>query len=180
MDIGHIFLAVASLVSTAVAMSRNFKLTRTSYNSVVFMSLSAQTYGVFEFGPEAKNAIEDGSFAARNITADDTRTSFVAQIYSRAFKAGILEELSLLECINAYSTAFQSTRGNVFLVVGERVMDASDVSVEFPDIDLDDPGSYSPLTGTQWVYGQFQSEASKCFTQESDRFLPRLQANASM
>ncbi|KAH7390740.1 hypothetical protein DE146DRAFT_766784, partial [Phaeosphaeria sp. MPI-PUGE-AT-0046c] len=152
------------------------------YNSVIYMSLSAQTYAVIEFGPETKAAIENNTYHPSNLTMDgwgiDNRF-FNHQIYADAYRAGRLQELSLRECIDAYSTAFQSTRGNVFLVVDKSVMPTGDVAVVFPKIDIDSPGTCSATTGTEWVYKQFKSRAGKCLSQETDRFLPMLQANTS-
>lgn len=84
------------------------ELTQNSYNLVVFMSLSAQTYAVIQFGPEAKAAIENGTFYRMlNTTNANEFDAYVnGRIYANAYNAGQLEELTLLECINVYSTAF--------------------------------------------------------------------------
>jgi hypothetical protein len=154
-----------------------------SYNSVVFMSLSAQTYAAIQFGPEAKAAIENGTFdGSPNITSigymGTYNASLNGQLYSRALKSGRLQELTLLECIDLYSTTFQSTRGNVFLVVDEGVMNTTDAYGTFPSIYRS--GTCSAETGTKWVYQQFGAEAGGCFAQEGYRFLPRLRADPSM
>jgi hypothetical protein len=104
------------------------------------MSLSAQTYAVIQFGPEAKAVIENGAFAGSpNLTSigfmDYYNASFNGLLYSRAFESGQLEELTLLDCIDTYSTTFQSTRGNVFLVVDKGVMNTTDAYGTFPIID---------------------------------------------
>jgi hypothetical protein len=158
-------------------------LTYDSYNSVLFMSLSAQTYAVIQFGPEAKAAIENDAFAGSpDVVSRELGVSYNISsnglIYSNAFKSRRIEELSLLECINAYSTTFQPTRGNVFLVVDEGVMNTTDVYGIFPSIELS--AGCSAETGTTWVYQQFQSEAGECLSQEGSRFLPRLRADPSM
>jgi hypothetical protein len=167
-------------------------LTHDSYNSVVFMSLSAQTYAVIQFGPEAKAAIENDAFAGSpNLTYfprwGSYNASFNGLLYSRAFERGQLEELTLLECIDAYSTTFQSTRGNVFLVVDEGVMNSTVVYGTFPIIDrsgscsdTDKLDTTAADTSTKWVYQQFEAEAGPCFAQEGTRFLSRLRANPSM
>jgi hypothetical protein len=147
------------------------------------MSLSAQTYAVIQFGPEAKAAIENGAFAGSpNLTSigfmDYYNASFNGLLYSRAFESGQLEELTLLDCIDAYSTTFQSTRGNVFLVVDKGVMNTTDAYGTFPIIDRS--GFCSADTSTRWVYQQFAAEAGSCFAQEGTRFLPRLRADPSM
>ncbi|KAI4941554.1 hypothetical protein J4E91_010730 [Alternaria rosae] len=100
------------------------------YNSVVFMSRSAQTYSVIQFGPEAKAAMENGSFngsqtatATNNNLIHEAYNSYLnGKLYADAFKEGRLDEMTSLECINAYSTTFQSTNGNVYLVVDEGSM----------------------------------------------------------
>lgn len=145
------------------------------------MSISAQTYGVFQFGPEAKAAMENGSFDGSQNTTCTSGTCFNpylnGQLYSTAFKEARLEELTPLECINAYSATFQSTRGNVFLIVEEGVMGVDDAYGSFSDIKR--TGTCSAETSTKWVYSQFGAEARGCFEQEGNRFLPRLQANPS-
>jgi hypothetical protein len=143
------------------------------------MSLSAQAYGVIQFGPEAKAAIENGSFAgSRNITQQSSNAYLNGLMHSQAFEAGQLEELNLLECIDAYSNSFQSARGNVFLVVDEGVMDTNEAAGIFPSIIRS--GLCSAQTGTAWVYQQFKSERGGCFEQEANRFLPRLRADPSI
>jgi hypothetical protein len=153
-----------------------------SYNSVVFMSTSAQTYGVFQFGPEAKTAIENGVFkGSKNSTFGGGYygNDYVSgQVYAEAFKAGQVKELTPLECINAYSVNFQATRGNVFLVLDEGAMAADEIYAFFPEIKR--TGVCSTQTGTTWVYQQFSKEAGTCFEQEAYRFLPRLQADPSI
>jgi hypothetical protein len=103
------------------------------------MSLSAQTYAVIQFGPEAKAAIEKGTFlgSPNRVYAGPglgSNAFLNGQIYSRAFESEKLEELTLLECIDAYSTTFQSTGGNVFLVVDQGVMNITDAYGIFPVI----------------------------------------------
>jgi hypothetical protein len=67
----------------AESRGRKHTLTHDSYNSVVFMSLSAQAYGVIQFGPEAKAAIENGSFAGwRNITQQSSNAYLNGLMYS--------------------------------------------------------------------------------------------------
>jgi hypothetical protein len=122
------------------AVSKNSYLLPAATTLVVFMSLSAQTYAVIEFGPEAKAAIENGSFdRSPNTTFISPSTTYNAslnaRVYSKTFKSGGVEELTLLECIDAYSTPFQSTRGSVFLVVNENVMDSDDAFGTFPVIE---------------------------------------------
>ncbi|OAL05186.1 hypothetical protein IQ06DRAFT_361376 [Phaeosphaeriaceae sp. SRC1lsM3a] len=147
------------------------------YNSVVFMSLSAQTYAVIQFGPEAKAAIENGSFdGSLNTTLFQESSAYLNGLfYSEAYQTGQLEELTLLECIDAYSTPFQATRGNVFLVVDEGLMGVNEAVGTFPVIERS--GQCSAETSTKWIYQQFGSEASSCFAQDGSRFLPRLKAD---
>lgn len=157
-------------------------LTANSYNSVVFMSISAQTYGIIQIGPEAKAAIESASFTGSQNTsykAGEYSNPYVnGQIYAEAFSAGRLEELTPLECINAYSATFQSARGNVFLVVDEGLMGVDEAYGSFPYIER--TSSCSAETSTKWVYSQFGGEAGTCFGQEAYRFLPRLQADPAI
>lgn len=152
-------------------------LTSNSYNSVVFMSLSAQTYAVIQFGPEAKAAIENGSFdGSLNTTLFQESSAYLNGLfYSEAYQTGQLEELTLLECIDAYSTPFQAIRGNVFLVVDEGLMGVNEAVGTFPVIERS--GQCSAETSTKWIYQQFGSEASSCFAQDGSRFLPRLKAD---
>ncbi|KAF2832450.1 hypothetical protein CC86DRAFT_401213 [Ophiobolus disseminans] len=152
------------------------------YNSVVFMSISAQTYGVFQFGPEAKTAMERGSFdGSQNLTTAGNFEYYLpylnGQLYSTAFKKGNLEELTPLECINAYSTTFQSARGNVYLIVDEGAMSANEAYGTFPAIER--TSTCSAETSTKWVYSQYGGEAGTCFSQEGNRFLPRIRADPS-
>jgi hypothetical protein len=150
------------------------------------MSTSTQTYGVIQFGPEAKAAMENGSFNGSQITiATDNNNLDLwfnpylnGQLYAEAFQKGRLEEMTPLECINAYSVTFQSTRGNVYLVVGEGSMAADEAYGGYPYISLDP--SCSAATGTTWIYSQFEAEGGDCFEQEGNRFLPRLQADPSL
>lgn len=150
------------------------------------MSRSAQTYGVIQFGLEAKAAMESGSFnGSQTITATDNNligplySPYVnGQLYADVFKERRLNEMTSLECINAYSMTFQSTNGNVYLVVEEGSMAADEAYGGFPFISLD--LSCSADTGTTWIYSQFQAEAGNCFEQEGHRFLPRLQADLSL
>jgi hypothetical protein len=157
-------------------------LTLNSYNSVVFMSTSAQTYGVYQFGPEAKSAIEAGLFdnsPDKANSTDEYRLKYIASmVYAEAFKAGRLEALSPLECINEYSTTFQSMRGNVFLVVDEGLMGPDEILSYYNLISR--TNECSAETGTSWVYGQFGAESGTCFSQEAYRFLPRIQADPSI
>jgi hypothetical protein len=102
-------------------------------------------------------------------------STFNGQLYSEAYESGRLEELSLLECIDAYSITFQSTRGNVFLVVGEGVMNTTDAYGIFPSIIRS--GQCAAETGTRWVYEQYRAESGGCFAQEGYRFLPELRAD---
>ncbi|EMD91307.1 hypothetical protein COCC4DRAFT_128640 [Bipolaris maydis ATCC 48331] len=152
------------------------------YNSVVFMSTSAQTYGVIEFGPETKAAIENGTFnGTMNTTSAGGYISnpyINGQLYAEAFKAGRLENLTLRECIDAYSATFQSARGNVFLVIDEGVMGPDEIYGAFNYIER--TGTCSADTGTSWIYRQFEGEAGSCFQQQAGRFLPRLQEDPSM
>lgn len=154
----------------------------TSYNSVVFMSTSAQTYGVIQFGPEAKAAIEAGLFNGSQITQYSSGTysnPYVnGQLYAEAFKAGRLEELTPLECIDAYSVTFQSKRGNVFLVVDEGAMGVDEAYGSYDEITRS--STCSAGTSTKWIYRQFGGEAGGCFEQEAYRFLPRLRADPSI
>jgi hypothetical protein len=150
------------------------------------MSRSAQTYSVVQFGPEAKAAMENGSFngsqtttATNNNLIDIFYNPYLnGHLYAEAFKEGRLEEMTPLECINAYSTNFQSTRGNVYLVVEEGLMTVDEAYGGYPSISLNP--SCSADTGTTWIYSQFQAEAGNCFAQEGNRFLPRLQAEPSL
>jgi hypothetical protein len=143
------------------------------------MSTSAQTYGVFQFGPEAKAAMENGSFNgsqdSTSVMWDYYNPYLNGQLYRTAFKEGRLDEMTPLECINAYSTTFQSTRGNVYLIVEEGVMGVDDAYGFFPTIER--TGSCSAETSTKWVYSQYGGEAGTCLAQEGNRFLPRLQAD---
>ncbi|KAJ8111878.1 hypothetical protein OPT61_g5625 [Boeremia exigua] len=153
------------------------------YNSVVFMSTSAQTYGVIQFGPEAKTAIETGVFRGSQNTTwatfqDDGDNAYVnGQLYAEAFATGRLEELAPIECIDAYSIPFQSTRGNVFLVVDEGVMGIDEAHGSYSKIRRTE--ACSAGTGTKWIFQQFGGEAGGCFEQEAYRFLPRLRADPS-
>lgn len=146
------------------------------------MSTSAQTYGVIEFGPEAKAAIENGTFNGTmnsTYTGGYTSNPYVnGQLYSEAFKSGRLQNLTLRECIDAYSVNFQSARGNIFLVVDEGVMGADEIYGAFNYIER--TGTCSTDTGTSWIYRQFQGEAGYCFEQQAPRFLPRLKENPSI
>jgi hypothetical protein len=147
------------------------------------MSTSAQTYGVIQFGPEAKAAMENGLFnGSQTITATDNdnlswqyNPYLNGQLYAEAFKEGRLDEMTPLECINAYSVTFQSTRGNVYLVVEEGSMPVDEAYGGYPSISLNQ--SCSADTGTMWIYSQFEDEAGTCFEQDGNRFLPRLQAD---
>jgi hypothetical protein len=146
------------------------------------MSLSAQTYAVIQFGPEAKAAIEQGTFlgSPNRVSAGPLapmhNASLAGQIYSRAFKSGKLEEMTLLECIDAYSTTFQSARGNVFLVVDQGVMNITDAYGIFPVISPH--GECSAETGTTWVYQQFGGlKYGGCFAQEGNLYIPELRAD---
>jgi hypothetical protein len=149
------------------------------------MSRSAQTYSVIQFGPEAKAAMENGSFngsqttAATNNSINPWYNPYLnGQLYAEAFKKGRLDEMTPLECINVYSMTFQSTTGNVYLVVEEGSMAVDEAYGVYPFISLQP--SCSADTGTTWIYSQFQAEAGSCFEQEGNRFLPLLQADPSL
>jgi hypothetical protein len=150
------------------------------------MSRSAQTYSVIQFGPEAKAAMENGSFngsqtttATNNNLIDIFYNPYLnGQLYAEAFKEGRLDEMTPLECINAYSMTFQSTKGNIYLVVEEGSMTVDEAYGGYPSISLEP--SCSADTGTTWIYSQFQAEAGNCFEQDGNRFLPRLQAEPSL
>jgi hypothetical protein len=162
-----------------------YTLTDSSYNSVIFMTLSTQAYAVVEMETGAKLAIESGTYNdSRYYPSWDSKAPalFIVQMYQKALEAGSLQDLSLLQCIDAYSTSFQSTRGNVFLVVDvmdEGILHSSDIQAIFPTIDIAATGC-SAFTGTRWVYEQSLSSGNgECFEQEGYRFLPQLRANVS-
>jgi hypothetical protein len=146
------------------------------------MSVSAQTYAVVQFGHEAKVAMENGTFVgSRNRTSRSGGREYdLGQLYLEAYKSGRLDELTLLECIDAYSSTFQSTRGNVFLVVENSVWSATEAYAVFPKIEHDRGLMCSTETSTTWIYQQFTQDAGVCFAQDGNRFLPRLRANPSM
>ncbi|KAF1840388.1 uncharacterized protein K460DRAFT_410979 [Cucurbitaria berberidis CBS 394.84] len=144
------------------------------YNSVVFASITAQTYGVFQFNATTKAAIEDGSYVPKRLVSFQYTS---AELYSTAIKERRLEELDPLACINAYSAPFQSDRGNVFLIP-EDGAEVREVQFDYPKISRS--GNCATEMSTEWIYSQFRGEArSSCFAQDSHVWLPRLQANAS-
>ncbi|USP77721.1 uncharacterized protein yc1106_04995 [Curvularia clavata] len=152
------------------------------YNSVIFKTTSAQTYGIYKFGPEAKAAIEAGRFNnPPNISSSSTtygERHLGSMVYAEAFKADRLEVLSPLDCINEYSIPFQPSRGNVFLLVDEGLMPENEIHGWYNQVVAS--GRCSAYTGTAWIYEQFDTNSAECLEQNTHLLLPQLRANSSI
>jgi hypothetical protein len=133
-------------------------------------------YGVFQFSPTIKAALDGGSFVPQKYMNSEYEAK---DLYSMAVRRNSLEQLDYLDCINGYSREFQSTCGNVFLnTTGGQARPGIDVEYYYTETDHD--SSCGTSDGTEWIYQQYRGEnAGSCFSQNAHIYLPRLQANAS-
>lgn len=174
-DLRHIFTAFASLVRSCITMNSEHVANQQSYNSVVFSSLSAQMYGIFQFTPSTAAAMANNTFVPQNYMTSEIDA---LSIYQSALRNPDLQRLDPLECINAYSPPFQSSHSNVFLILAEGETQEFKVRWEFSRIERST--GCGPSSGNGWIYQQFRDEdAGACFWQNAHIYLPRLQNNAS-
>ncbi|KAK1977013.1 hypothetical protein LZ30DRAFT_602218 [Colletotrichum cereale] len=132
------------------------------FNSVVFSSLSINEYPINFVN---KNFIEQEDI---NTLPGFLRTEDLSKLHA-ALQAGGLDRLSLGECINEYGTAYQSSRGNLLVVVSDDITD---------DQLGRDYNSYNPRLGGgshasyYWILDTFSFERYK--TTPKDELLTEL------
>ncbi|OBR09253.1 hypothetical protein CH63R_08018 [Colletotrichum higginsianum IMI 349063] len=80
------------------------------YNSVMFASTSVNIYKVF--------IVKEQFILEENRALIQNRSEPLAQMYE-GFKTGILKPIVASECLKAYGTPFQSSRGNLLLATNE-------------------------------------------------------------
>jgi hypothetical protein len=80
-----------------------FKLIWSSYNSVVFTTVSTRGYVAMQFNSTTKATIENGTFTPTIF--DPISQVTIASIYSDAYKNKTFEKISALDCIDAYRYA---------------------------------------------------------------------------
>ncbi|KAF2476761.1 uncharacterized protein BDR25DRAFT_375874 [Lindgomyces ingoldianus] len=145
------------------------------YNSAVFSSTSAQTYGVFQIGPKVMGALNGNTYNISDQTVGGDAKREIFSLYLSATQKSTLEQLDNKACINAYSRIFQSTKGNVYLVPVNNTPDVRDLTYEYPTTERS-TGCGSQV-GNEWIVNQFL--AGGCRNQNAHIYLPLLQANAS-
>jgi len=165
----------------------------TSYNSAVFATLSAQTYGAWQLGPEAKAALDNGTYftdtPGKNLSLE---VATLLRAYEPAFERKRLERLDVLSCINEYSQPLQASRGNVFLVTQNSsvLYNGTRLYSNVVDISSADEGGHQycrdPDLGTQWIYSQFtvfpngfHGSVGVCVPRAYDTLLSQLKSNPS-
>jgi hypothetical protein len=71
-----------------------------SYNSVVFTTLSTRGYVAMQLNSTTKATIENGTFTPTNVGW--IPPTMIASIYSDASKNNPFETISAIDCIDAY------------------------------------------------------------------------------
>ncbi|ORY11343.1 hypothetical protein BCR34DRAFT_327939 [Clohesyomyces aquaticus] len=147
------------------------------YNSAVFYSASAQTYGVFQIKPSVMDALQQGVYDYGPVDPLSRKVDPHKQIfplYTAAYQKGNLERLETSECIGAYSQVFQSTHGNVYLVPADDSANVPDLKWDIPSIER--TTGCGAQVGNEWIVGQYVGD---CRNQGYNNYLSRLQANTS-
>jgi hypothetical protein len=162
----------------------------TSYNSVVFATLSAQTYGAWQLGIEAKAALDNGTYLtytpAKNLSLD---VATILRAYKPALEQKHLERLDVLSCISEYSQPLQASRGNVFLVTQNSSILYNNTQLYSNVVDISPADEYGhqycrdPDLGSQWIYSQFPvfpyGNRLGCVPRAYDTLLSQLKSNPS-